>query len=77
LSKRIIVNEAEKNDLKNQNETLKLNHDEILRKHNDLFAESQRRVALQDHLNKTGDLKRSLNLNISCYAKKVWIRNKN
>ncbi len=58
LSKRIIVNEAEKNDLKNQNETIKLNHDEILRKYNDLYADSQRRVTLQDHLNKTGDLKR-------------------
>ena len=58
MSKRIIVNEAEKNELKNQNESIKLNHDETLRKYNDLLAESQRRVTLQDHLNQTGDLKR-------------------
>ena len=63
MSKRIIVNEAEKSELKNQNETIKLNHDETLRKFNDLLAESQRRVTLQDHLNQTGDLKRKLGEN--------------
>jgi hypothetical protein len=58
LSKRIIVNDSEKNELKNHNESLKLNNDELLRKYNDLLADSQRKVSLQDHLSQTGELKR-------------------
>lgn len=62
MSKRIISIESEKTDLRNQIESLKLNHDELLRKHNDLFTETSRRVRLEDHLNQTGDLKRFISL---------------
>lgn len=58
LSKRIIVLESEKIDLRNQYENLKLNYDDLLRKHTDIFTEAQSRVRLQDHLNQTSELKR-------------------
>jgi chromosome segregation ATPase len=60
LSKRIIVCEAEKSDLKTQIESLRLNYDELLRKHNDCTAEMNHRVKLEEHLNKTGELKRKM-----------------
>lgn len=52
--------ESEKIDLRNQYENLKLNHENLLRKHNDITSEAQSRVRLQDHLNQTGELKRYL-----------------
>lgn len=58
LSKRIIMLESEKLDLRNQYENLKLNHDDLLRRLNDVSTEAQSRVRLQDHLNQTGELKR-------------------
>lgn len=60
LSKRIIVNETDKTDLKNQIQILKANNDDLLRKYNDTLAETQRRVSLQEFLNQTGELKRLL-----------------
>lgn len=60
MSKRIIVSEAEKTDLKNHIETLKFNYDELTKKFNDCLAEAQRRVRLQDHLSQTGELKKQL-----------------
>ena len=58
LSKRIIVNETDKTDLKNQIQTLKTNNDELMRKYNDTLVESQRRISLQEFLSQTGELKR-------------------
>ncbi|CAF0754557.1 unnamed protein product [Brachionus calyciflorus] len=60
LSKRIIISETEKTDLKNHIETLKFNYDELNKKFNDCLAEAQRRVKLQDHLSQTGELKKQL-----------------
>ena len=58
FSKQIIIAESDKTDLKNQIQVLKSNFDDLLRKYNDAYAESHRRVTLQDHLNQTGELKR-------------------
>ncbi len=58
LSKRLIIVETDKNDIKNQNDTLKLNYDELLRKYNDVLAESQRKVRLDDHLTQIGESRR-------------------
>lgn len=60
MSKRIIVNEAEKDDLRNQIEAFKFNYDELNKKYTDCLAESQRRIRLQDHLTQTGDLKKQI-----------------
>lgn len=60
LSKRIIVNEAEKDDLRNNIQNLKFDYDEINKKYTDCLAESQRRVRLQDHLTQTTDLKKKI-----------------
>ncbi len=57
-SKKIIVIESDKNDLKNQIETLRSTYDDLLHKYNDAYAETQRRIPLQEHLNQTGELKR-------------------
>ena len=58
LSKKIIVSETDKTDLRNQIEVLKANYDELLRKYNETLSQSQRRIPLQEHLNQTGELKR-------------------
>jgi hypothetical protein len=58
MSRRSIVAESEKMDLKNQIETLTLNLDELNRKHHDLSIESKRQIKLDDHLNQIGELKR-------------------
>jgi hypothetical protein len=58
LSKRLVINDAEKSDLKNQIQLLRGDYDQLLRKYNDSVAESQRKVKLQEHLAQTGELKR-------------------
>ncbi len=58
LSKRLVINEAEKSDFRNQIQLLKGDYDQLLRKYNDSVAESQRKVKLQEHLSQTGELKR-------------------
>ncbi len=60
LSKRVIISDSDKADLQNQVETLKLNLDDLTGRYNDVHAESQRRVTLQEHMRQTGELKRRL-----------------
>ena len=60
LSKRLIQLETEKLNLLNQIDVYKEANDQINQKFNDLSFELQKRVELQDHLNKIGDLKRYL-----------------
>lgn len=60
MSKRTILSETEKTDLRNQIETLKFNNEDLTRKQNELHAELQRRVTLQEHINQISELKRKL-----------------
>lgn len=58
LSRRIVISESERVGLQNQIDIYKSSTEEVLRKHNDLSVEFQKRIDLQDHLNQVGDLKR-------------------
>ena len=60
LSKKVILAESDKTDLKNQIETLNFNNEDLSRKYNEVFAEVQKRVTLQDHLRQTSDLNRKI-----------------
>jgi hypothetical protein len=58
LSKRLIIVEMEKNNVKNKWDSLKTDFDELQRKYNESLVETQRRVKLDDHLNQLSELKR-------------------
>ncbi len=61
MSKRIIVCESERVIMQNQLDLFRENHDVMLGKYNDSSVELQRRITLEDHLNKIGDLRRYSN----------------
>ena len=60
LSKRLIVAESNKVNVLGQLDLFQENHDELTKKFNRASAELQRRVTLEEHLNKTGDLQRKI-----------------
>jgi hypothetical protein len=47
--------------MQNQLDLFRENHDVMLGKYNDSSVELQRRITLEDHLNKIGDLRRYSN----------------
>lgn len=60
LSKRLIVAESEKVNVLGQLDLFRENYDELTKKLSRASAELQRRVTLEEHLNKTGDLQRKM-----------------
>ena len=58
LSKRLIVSESEKVNLMGQLDLFQENHDELTKKFSRASVELQRRITLEEHLKKTGDLQR-------------------
>lgn len=60
LAKRLIIVESDKVNVLGQLDLFQENHDELAKKFNRASAELQRRVTLEEHLNKTGDLQRKI-----------------